>query len=560
MKRDREEDRQKTIWEIIEHGSPADLREFLQDIPEVKGLCNDKKETPLYLAIKLEKVEMVKLLLQKGADPLKRIYREEEYFAGLASNNKEIRQLMLDAYPVNDLYIKMEMSRDGNDPTTYFTTPLSYSIDVENEEEKLQLLLDNGANPNTQDGAGKTALHYCFNRLQAQTIDLLLKYGADPKIHDREGMTPLHYLMDWMRCNEEELTIEIAKKFIDKGCNVNAQDIESNTPLHYAAFQRGGFKLTHGDGSSPHTGDVTATLKALRKLGANAALTNQLGNLPLHNAAYVYAINACEELLTNVNNGWNLNLQGHSPVMNMIQGTVDPFEHFAKSAYYTKGIVLEIFLLFLTKATNYRQVAMLCQPILVEDEDTDDSRYEQPLLKKSKISKYLKIAVFYGTTMLINQEEYSQDVTIFNSLSAQGSQITTEQCAPFYYHSLGTHLSNDYNISFHPKMLDCFKNEIMKNPNANAFRHFVYLHEGIVSLQELFQKGTPIKIYWPTKYRISLALIAEIYLCTSGLANNTSCLPLELQEIIIANFLQVPGEFLPYLQNQPSQDSGMSKQ
>lgn len=62
-------ERQKSIWEIIKHGTAEKLREFLQVVPEAIGYFNDRGETPLYLAVQLQEIEMAKLLLEHGADP-----------------------------------------------------------------------------------------------------------------------------------------------------------------------------------------------------------------------------------------------------------------------------------------------------------------------------------------------------------------------------------------------------------------------------------------------------------------------------------------------------------
>lgn len=130
----------------------------------------------------------------------------------------------------------------------------------------------------------------------------------------------------------------------------------------------------------------------------------------------------------------------------------------------------------------------------------------------------------------------------------------------FLAKSLTHDLNSIYKITLNPIMLDYFKNEILKNPNVAAFNEFVALHERLPSLQNLFQKGISLKMNFPTRHAISIAIIAEIYLCTSGLENMNAHLPLEIRDIVIAHFLQIPVDFLPYVKGQQSQDSGISKQ
>uniref|UniRef100_A0A671RTR3 Ankyrin repeat domain 34C n=1 Tax=Sinocyclocheilus anshuiensis TaxID=1608454 RepID=A0A671RTR3_9TELE len=61
----------------------------------------------------------------------------------------------------------------------------------------VKYLLDNKADPNIQDKAGRTALmHACSNRAGHEVVSLLLTNGADPSLEDRHGSSALVYAVN----------------------------------------------------------------------------------------------------------------------------------------------------------------------------------------------------------------------------------------------------------------------------------------------------------------------------------------------------------------------------
>ena len=55
----------------------------------------------------------------------------------------------------------------------------------------VQLLLDNGADPNIRDHEGENALIIAVYEGDTEMVQLLLNKGADPNIRDNDGCTPL---------------------------------------------------------------------------------------------------------------------------------------------------------------------------------------------------------------------------------------------------------------------------------------------------------------------------------------------------------------------------------
>lgn len=93
--------------------------------------------------------------------------------------------------------------------------------------EKVQLLLNSGADPNAQ-ANNSTPLHsaaiYCYMK----TSQLLIEYGADVHALNGAGDTPLHLAVDSRFTKTVELLLE-------HGADIHARNNNGSTPLHQAA-------------------------------------------------------------------------------------------------------------------------------------------------------------------------------------------------------------------------------------------------------------------------------------------------------------------------------------
>ena len=55
----------------------------------------------------------------------------------------------------------------------------------------VELLLENGAQPDLQDRGGQTPLSRAANKGNERMVELLLEHGAHPNLEDKDGQTPL---------------------------------------------------------------------------------------------------------------------------------------------------------------------------------------------------------------------------------------------------------------------------------------------------------------------------------------------------------------------------------
>ncbi len=103
----------------------------------------------------------------------------------------------------------------------YGKPPLHWAVS-KNHCDVIQYLLDQGADCDSKDTHGKTALHWVN---QLKIAQLLVQSGANLNVQDQLGKAPVHWIDD----------AKIVALLIQKSANPNVQDNEGKTPLHWAA-------------------------------------------------------------------------------------------------------------------------------------------------------------------------------------------------------------------------------------------------------------------------------------------------------------------------------------
>ena len=91
----------------------------------------------------------------------------------------------------------------------------------------VKLLLGKGADINTKDNDGWTALHYATRHQTTEMAQLLLDRGADINAKDNDGWTALH-------CAAVYKNTEMVQLLLDKGADVNAKTDIGKDALNYA--------------------------------------------------------------------------------------------------------------------------------------------------------------------------------------------------------------------------------------------------------------------------------------------------------------------------------------
>jgi ankyrin repeat protein len=164
---------------------------------------DDAGNMPLFVALKNEKEDLFKQLLEKGADPNS---------SGTASEKTKNQTV---------LYVAILQGR----------------------EDLIQTLLDKGADPNIPDSTGALPLSEAVLRRGAnpRVVKMLLDKGADPNAQEADKVTPLMYAAENNMINPETRN-EIVQMLLDKGADKTIKDKDGKTALDWA--KKGGNKNT----------------------------------------------------------------------------------------------------------------------------------------------------------------------------------------------------------------------------------------------------------------------------------------------------------------------------
>jgi len=214
------------------------------------NIQDDYGKTPLQLAVEYNNDEMVKLLIENGADLNIQnndtsALSEMEPGMGNTSlhwaiyNNTEMAELLIEMGAQNP-------NTDLNIENKWGETPLKLALERE-ESEIVQLLIENlinvGADLNIPDKYGTTLLSYLAGigedidiALCTILIPYLVAQNANLNIPNKYGETPLHFAI---RENNTEMAILLITEILKQNPNadLNIQDHKGNTPLIYAVMQ-----------------------------------------------------------------------------------------------------------------------------------------------------------------------------------------------------------------------------------------------------------------------------------------------------------------------------------
>ncbi|HPO14529.1 MAG TPA: ankyrin repeat domain-containing protein [Candidatus Hydrogenedentes bacterium] len=271
------------LHQAVRLGDFQYVKEIIKAAPDSVNTKTFSGGTPLMAATMAKDLDMMKLLLGAGADPLA---EDNDYRTALSLGVnikfKEGIDLLLEhggdinmvtrsfagdsvlhqAIPSGDIeMIDFLISRGAAIDTVNKSgmTPLHVAVDnhrldvvqllvnkgasIENKNQDafspLHLavekgfpdiavfLLDQGADIKTKDRRRFTPLHSAVMLGNAEMVKLLIEHNADITFKDKEGRTPLHLAAETGNMN-------ITQQLVDKGSDIEAVDREKRTPLFYS--------------------------------------------------------------------------------------------------------------------------------------------------------------------------------------------------------------------------------------------------------------------------------------------------------------------------------------
>ena len=196
-----------TVKFLLDKGVPPDVHSLaaLGKVDELRAMLdkdpsltddadNVLGRSPLHVAAMHGQVEVVRLLLDRGADPRR---------------------------------------ADGGALKAVGQTPLHFALHFATQQTKpelVELLLNRGAEVNAQDRNGVIPLHYAAIR-SSEAVAMLLHRGADVRAVNQQKQTPLHLAA-------QNANIEAIRLLLSAGADPMARDQEGRTPLDDASYRR----------------------------------------------------------------------------------------------------------------------------------------------------------------------------------------------------------------------------------------------------------------------------------------------------------------------------------
>ncbi len=333
---------------LLEKG--ADVNTYSVELSySVSGLNGNKEikfyqgkgNTPLSLAIKARRADIVRLLLENGADKEVR-YEHEMTALMLAAANKDLESVKVLLEFGADVSAKGEhgdsiliyalSDMDDSARNMIFTDMMKYekngkgellmqllSLDKDGFEQQVEinkqkfltmaeLLIDAGADVNARDIFMRTPL-MIFSDFSAkiEAVKFLLEHGALVNLQDKNKKTALMYAAEYAGHEENQ---NVIKMLLEKGAKIDIEDEYGETALMIASRAENGQNV-------------------VKLFLANGATINKMahqnsGGTALHNA-YNFASNIYEDdknVDTLLEYGANINIgdeQGFTILMEAVQ-------------------------------------------------------------------------------------------------------------------------------------------------------------------------------------------------------------------------------------------------
>ena len=182
---------------------------------------NSDEETPLHVAVRNNNFEISKLLIEKGADVNVKYEHETLLLIALRNNHPEIVKLLIN----KDADLNAKASGDLQ-PEFLAASPYLFYAAKNNNKEIFEIFIREGADVNANG-----VLQCAAENNNIEFAEILIEKGADVNAKGgHSNLTPLH-------TSVQNTNKEIAEFLIKKGADVNAKDEYGKTPLDWSRNQ-----------------------------------------------------------------------------------------------------------------------------------------------------------------------------------------------------------------------------------------------------------------------------------------------------------------------------------
>ncbi|WP_036040913.1 ankyrin repeat domain-containing protein [Leptospira alstonii] len=162
--------------------SNAGANSETRDISEKHRIASFWKRFLFFGAVQNGNVSRIHSLLQSGFDPnLNRYHGVTPLSLAVKYHRLEIVRVLMEYHADPNL---------SDDKTGL--TPLIHCILEDFSPETMSALIEGGADLDQRDGNGMSPLHHCMNEGKLEPLRSLLEKGADPNVRDFDGVTCIH--------------------------------------------------------------------------------------------------------------------------------------------------------------------------------------------------------------------------------------------------------------------------------------------------------------------------------------------------------------------------------
>ena len=208
-----------------------------------------KESTPLHLASDKGHSEVVRVLLEHGADVEA---QNEDKLTPLHRASRSGRGQVV--------RVLLEQGADAAAFDRNRMTPLHWAS-FGGYVEVTRTLLERSKDVAARDKNGWTPLHWAAFEGRVEVVRILLKRGVDATVRDKAGRTPLHR-------SSSEGHIQVTRVLLEQGVDTTAQDMDGRTVLHRASI-----------------GGHVKIVRFLLDHGVDMAVRDKKGRTPLHHAS-----------------------------------------------------------------------------------------------------------------------------------------------------------------------------------------------------------------------------------------------------------------------------------
>ncbi|MCG8340467.1 MAG: ankyrin repeat domain-containing protein [Cytophagales bacterium] len=166
---------QKDLIEYSKEGDILKVKEMIRKGAKVDS-TDDNGATPLHWAAFNGHLEVVRLLIDKGADKEAKHIGQTSLHWAVIRNHLEVVRLLIDKGA------NIEAKYEG-------WTPLHWAA-ANNRLKAVILLIDKGANIDAQNERLWTPLHLAVINGHQEVVNLLVEKGANVNLQDNNGRTP----------------------------------------------------------------------------------------------------------------------------------------------------------------------------------------------------------------------------------------------------------------------------------------------------------------------------------------------------------------------------------